>query len=425
MNSTSEKPSALTGKGRIRRILRRIVRFFFLATALLLLAGGPLPETAARAIPAASPLALFSTTLVRHARPVAWIWLLPATLVLVSALWRGRFFCRWICPLGTLYDLPSKTSLRQTILSRRLSGFLFWFLMFAAAAGLPILLFLDPLAGFSRLGALAQGSAHAGAWILGFILPLLLLLAFVQPGLWCAMLCPLGYALERIRIRKPTKREVDRTRRELLIGLATGLPAALLLRKAGRAPKDERPVLPPGAVSLDDFAGTCIRCYACVNVCPTGVLTVRRRGGAAELALPEMDFLRREDGYCEQYCNACTQICPTGALRALSIEEKQRCKIATAHVVREACLAWTDRTECLACDEFCAYNAFEIRQGKDGIAKPVVIAEKCRGCGACLNVCPAERLGKAIVITPLSEPRRIPPKEDARAYSSLADSSAS
>ena len=131
------------------------------------------------------------------------------------------------------------------------------------------------------------------------------------------------------------------------------------------------------------------------------MLTVRKKGGVAELCIPEMDFLRADGAYCEQYCNACSQVCPTGAIQSLSMERKQRQKIATASIVREACLAWEDRQECLACDEFCGYNAIEIRTGNDGIPKPVVNSRKCRGCGACRNICPATRIGNAVKIEPL------------------------
>jgi len=105
--------------------------------------------------------------------------------------------------------------------------------------------------------------------------------------------------------------------------------------------------------------------------------------------LPEMDFDREDGAYCEQYCNLCTTVCPTGAIQFLSEEEKQQRKIATAKIRRGACIAWEDRKECLACDEFCGYNAFELSEGEDGIPQPTINQRKCRGCGACRNICPA------------------------------------
>lgn len=384
-----------------RQGVRWTVRLLILALAVFLLVGGPLPEHAARLIPALSPLSGFSVSLAHRAWYVSLAWSLPALLVLGLALWKGRFFCRWICPLGTLYSVPSQFSRKRRFFRWNLGGFVFWVTFFASVAGLPFLLFLDPLSTFTRLGVMGQGTAYAMSWVPGVLIPLMLILSFIQPGIWCAQLCPLGYIMGLVQMKKKTEKKVNQTRRELLTGLALGVPLALLFRSTVRAVEEERPVLPPGAKDLDNYAATCIRCYACIKACPTGVLTVRKKGGVAELCIPEMDFLRKDGAFCEQYCNACLQVCPTGALQSLSMERKQQQKIATASIVREDCLAWEDRQECLACDEFCAYNAIEMRTGNDGIPKPVVNPKKCRGCGACRNICPATRAGNAVNIQPL------------------------
>jgi len=391
--------------------IRWAVRLFVLALALFLLIGGPVSEYAVRVLPALSPLSVFAAGLAHRAWYISLSWTLPALFVLLIAFWRGRFFCRWICPLGTIYALPTKVSLKKRIFPWKLSGYIFWFTLFGALVGLPLLLFLDPLSGFTRMGAIGHGTASVMAWVPGFIIPLMLLLSFFQPQLWCTQLCPLGYFLDVIKIRKKSEKVMSQTRREFLTGLALGVPIALLFKGVARAKTP--PVLPPGTTSLDDFAATCIRCYACVNICPTEVLVVRKEGGLAELCLPEMDFDRCEGSFCEQYCNECMLVCPTGALRSLSLEQKQKQKVATASIIRDACLAWADHQECMACDEYCGYNAIDMHEGKNGIPKPIIDAEKCRGCGACRNVCPAVRMGKAVHIQPLLTPRMVTvPDED-------------
>jgi ferredoxin len=294
-----------------------------------------------------------------------------------------------------------------------LGGIVFWFIVSASIVGLPLLLFLDPLSTFTRLGVMGRGTAHAMAWVSGVLIPLLLILSFVQPGIWCAQLCPLGFLLEKVKLKRSAPRQVNLARRELLTGLALGLPFAVLFKRAARATEKERPVLPPGAKDLDNFSATCIRCYACVNACPTGVLTVRDKSGIAELCIPEMDFLRVEGAFCEQYCDACSQVCPSGAIAAMTLEEKQQRKIATASIKREACLAWEDRLDCVACDEYCAYKSIEMRTGRDGIPKPFINPKKCRGCGACQNICPAIRDGNAVVMEPRHCQTIITPEDDA------------
>jgi len=149
----------------------------------------------------------------------------------------------------------------------------------------------------------------------------------------------------------------------------------------------------------------CTRCYACVNVCPTGVLRVGwPRSGRALLGWfqPELDA---EAGACEEFCQACTRVCPTGAIRSLSEAEKRGRQIGVAQVRREACLAWTDGETCMVCQEFCPYHAIETDASAEGIPRPVVNPEQCRGCGYCQKECPSVRLGKAIHVHGLSEQR--------------------
>jgi ferredoxin len=328
-------------------------------------------------------------------------------------MWKGRFFCRWICPLGTVYSIPSQFSRKRRFFKWNGRGTIFWFIIFASFAGLPLILFLDPLSTFTRLGVMGKGTAHAMVWIPGVLIPLMLLLSFIQPGLWCVHLCPLGYFLELMQLKRKPQPTHNRGRRELLTGLFLGAPLALLFRNAARAVETDLPFLPPGVKDLESFAATCIRCYACIGTCPSGVLTVRKKGGVAEFCIPEMDFDRKRGTYCEQYCNACSQICPSGAIQAISMDEKQLRKVGTASIIRESCIAWHEGKECLACDEFCGYNAMEAPLGCDGIPKPFVNQQKCRGCGACRNVCPAIREGNAISIETQLRQTVITVEEDA------------
>lgn len=394
-----------------KQAIRWTVRLLILALSIFFLIGGPLPDHAARWIPSLSPLAAVSSTLAHQVWYVSLVWTLPAIGTLLLCLWKGRFFCRWICPLGTIYSVPSQFSAKKKILPWKLNGYIFWFTIFASIAGLPLILFLDPLSTFTRFGVMGQGTAHVMAWIPGVVIPLFLLLSFIQPHIWCMQLCPLGYMVEKVKVGQPkTDKAIRSSRREILTGLALGVPAAMVFKQQARA--EETPVLPPGAKNLDNFAATCMRCYACVKACPTNVLTIRKAGGFAELCLPEMDFDKEDGSYCEQYCNICTTVCPTGAIKFLNEEDKQQRRIATARIRRGACIAWEDRQECLACDEFCGYNAFEVGEGKDGIPEPVINPRKCRGCGACRNICPAIDRGNAIVMTPVAEQTMITPEDD-------------
>ena len=371
------------------KTVRWTVRFALLAVALFFIIGGPLPAWMERIVPALSPLALIAESIAQRTWYAGLFWGIPALLVLLLAVFKGRFFCQWICPLGTIYALPSKISVKKPVLKHRFNAFIFWFIISAAALGIPLLLFLDPLSTVSRAGAWHE----AAAWIPGALIPLFLLLSFFQPQVWCTHLCPLGYSFDLASARTGAK-TFRRDRRQFIAGLGTGIPAAVLAAKL-KPKAGKQSVLPPGAT--EQFAETCTRCYACVSACPPRIIRVKKDGNLKELAMPELCFDR---GACEESCNQCSQVCPAGAIRKLTHEQKYRTQLGIAVVEKERCLAWEDNEYCMVCDEYCPYHAIET-DWKDGIARPVINPDLCRGCGACENACPAMRAGKAIFIHPL------------------------
>jgi len=372
--------------------LKLMVRLLILAAALFFILGGPLPVWIKRIVPALSPLTLFAESIAQRSWYTGLFWALPPLAVLVLAVFKGRFFCQWICPLGTLYSLPQKINLKKKILPFRLNAVVFWTLISASIFGLPALLVLDPLSTFSRIGTWT-------AWIPGLLVPLFLLLSFFQPQVWCTHLCPLGYGFDLANL-KNTKRVFNRDRRQFIAGLGIGGTAALLLSKNKR--KTPSPsVLPPGAT--EQFSETCTRCYACVSACPSNIIKVKKGGPLSELAMPELCF---DNGACEEFCNRCSQVCPTSAIRRLSDDEKWRTQIGIAKVKKGKCLAWADNEYCMVCDEYCPYSAIETVWHGD-IACPVVNRDLCRGCGACENACPSFRAGKSIFIHPLQPQQTI------------------
>ncbi len=94
---------------------------------------------------------------------------------------------------------------------------------------------------------------------------------------------------------------------------------------------------------------------------------------------------------CAVNCNVCGQVCPTGAIRDVSLIEKKHAKVGTAWIARQNCLVWEQDRKCLVCDEVCPYNAISF-QPVPGLrnAAPVVVENKCSGCGLCENKCPVQ-----------------------------------
>ncbi len=161
-----------------------------------------------------------------------------------------------------------------------------------------------------------------------------------------------------------------------------------------------RPVRPPGSVPEHEFLQMCIRCGECFKVCPNNVLQAESfQQGLEGLWTPHVVA---DWAGCESSCNACGQVCPTGAIRALSMEEKKAARMGLAIVNEQTCLPFADRESCQICVDECTaagYQAIEFKmvhsrfdeQGTplrgSGYLAPVVLAEKCVGCGLCQTRC--------------------------------------
>lgn len=202
----------------------------------------------------------------------------------------------------------------------------------------------------------------------------------------------------------PPTHEVPLARRGFLAGAATSLLLVLGMRRVFGAglndPSRKLPVRPPGSVPEEHFLEMCIRCGECFKACPNNVLQpMGFSQGLEGLWTPEV--IANWSG-CESSCNACGQVCPTGAIRALPLEEKKVARMGLAIVNEHTCLPYAGREACQMCVDECTaagYNAIEfVRVGvqteadgtpidSSGFAAPVVVADKCVGCGLCQTRC--------------------------------------
>lgn len=367
-----------------------------------------------RLFPGSSPFAVIASSIASQRWLFGLYWAVPPLLLIGLALWKGRFFCRWVCPLGTVYAVSSSFSAKRQVLRHSINGYLFWTIIAASVVGFPLLLLLDPLSTFNRWGPLTRGLSSPALLIPLLLVPLFFLLGFLQPYLWCVRICPLGYFFEflgKMRRRGWPKKgsKPDRLRREIVVGIFLGAPLGLAARRLRlRSPGDRSlPVLPPGAIDQAGFSANCSRCYSCVSVCPTKVIRIKPLGESTLIQAfqPGLDTDRVA---CSPQCNRCSQVCPTAALLPLTLEEKRRRQIGLAHVRRAACLAWTDEHPCMLCEMTCPYIAIDAQQSPGGLPSPLVNEDVCRGCGACQNVCPGNELGKAITVHGIERQRELP-----------------
>lgn len=190
--------------------------------------------------------------------------------------------------------------------------------------------------------------------------------------------------------------KIDIRRRHVLQALGSGAALALLSRtnvaaKPSRVgnvkTSSEFLIRPPGALPEDEFVNRCIRCSACMKVCPTGGLQPAiTEAGFAGLWTP---VLVPRIGECTQNCNLCSQVCSSQAIQPFEIPEKSYIYIGRAVIDRSQCIAWNSDRKCLVCDEHCSYHAVYWRD-VDGVRRPFVDEYKCVGCGICENACPIQ-----------------------------------
>ncbi len=299
--------------------------------------------------------------------------------VILLGLLADRFWCRYLCPLGALLGLVAKVQV------------------------------LRPLATGSCGSCGACGSACRQDAIEDTAAGAQVVTSECTMCLDCLVACPREHGMTLAPGRPGPWAVYDPGRREAVVALATGVGAAVLLG-TGVARAVTRPglVRPPGAQDESAFLSRCLRCAECMKACPTsGLQPTLLEAGLEGIWTP---VLRSRLGYCDYACTACGQICPSGAIPRLSLADKRRVVLGLAVLDRDRCLPWAQDTPCIVCEEMCPVpeKAIELRDtrtstgsggGEDRISRPVVIADRCIGCGICEYKCPLEGPA-AIVIVP-------------------------
>ena len=202
--------------------------------------------------------------------------------------------------------------------------------------------------------------------------------------------------------------DVDASRRRFL-GTSAFLLAAGSVAKAQskvdggladiidkKAPARQTPVTPPGSLGQEHFRTHCTSCQLCVSACPNGVLQP-----SSELETFLQPEMRYESGYCRPECTRCGEVCPSGAIRPFSAAEKTSMQIGHAVWIPENCVVLTDHVSCGNCARHCPAGAITMYpmqgEGSGSAEVPMVDTERCIGCGACENLCPARPLSAIYV----------------------------
>ena len=267
-----------------------------------------------------TPYSIYGKTLTLFVPGVAVF----AVVVVSAAIGKGRVWCNWICPVGTLFAILSKKS-------------------FCA----------------HKVG---KGCANCKA-------------CFGQGG------SGRSTAPDNSEVDGVTRRDTLKG----IVFLATA-EAAEKTTDGGFAPvslpgvpKRPAPVLPPGAVDRKDFNLKCVACGLCIANCRGGCLSAST--SLKRFGQPEMDFRR---GYCLVGCaQQCASVCPAGAIRPLDGVVRKNVHMGHAIWKRDLCIRETEGVKCTACSRKCPVGAIHLVEGF-----PVIDKGACIGCGACEHVCP-------------------------------------
>jgi polyferredoxin len=242
----------------------------------------------------ADPLAAFTAALA-GARSALW-WMIPSLVLLGLTVLLGRFFCGWVCPLGTCVDLGDRVLRRRRRTfryepRRAWKYYLLGGLLGAALLGAQFSWWLDPLPLLSRtlavvcyplalwardfpalhaaglldrLGLHPTPLAHPG-YGLGLPVALMFLgllgLGAVAPRFWCRSLCPLGALLGVVGRWAPLRRRVG----EACIS-------------CGRCERNCKMGAIPEDAPERTLTAECILCWNCM-ACPTHTTAIGLRGG--------------------------------------------------------------------------------------------------------------------------------------------------
>ncbi len=140
---------------------------------------------------------------------------------------------------------------------------------------------------------------------------------------------------------------------------------------------------PPGAVSENDFAASCIRCGMCGEICPNRCIKYfGLENGLESLDTP---YIIPREKACI-LCMKCGDVCPSGALKRIirSAEEiLDKVKMGKARVDTQLCLSFQGKT-CGVCYRACPLPDVAIRVGM--LEQPHVL-DGCVGCGLCERSC--------------------------------------
>ena len=247
----------------------------------------------------------------------------PAAVLLAATALAGRFFCAWVCPLGTAIDLadrllkPFRTrrkSIPSICETRRLKYYLLAAVAVMAVLGVGVIGWLDPLsiitrtfttvvkpsaawladsalsaahtrvpaageqvdalrAGLERAAAIGGPHAYYGAVFIAIVFLGILALGALLPRYWCRNVCPLGALLAAVSQWNLLKRRVS--------AACTRCGACRTACRMDAVGEDY----------VSALGGECVMCHTCSAACDAKAIAFS--GGEPQAPERSVDLTRR------------------------------------------------------------------------------------------------------------------------------------
>ncbi len=301
--------------------------------------------------------------------------------IILLNLLASRFWCRYLCPLGGLLGFVGKISLFRRQVSEECRA------CKLCVAACPT-------------GAIDSTQGYRS-----------------DPSectlcLECLDACPRSSIRLSPSLKLDPWQPYNPSRRDLIGTLGLSAAAVALFGSEAYNKQANAFLLRPPGATEEAMLSTCVRCGACLTVCPSGALQPALwEAGLEGMWMP---LVVPRQGYCDYACNTCGQVCPVQAIPALTLEEKRAQVMGKAYFDEDRCIAWSDHRDCIVCEEMCPLpqkaiyltpTDFVLPDGETRtIQLPQVNRELCIGCGICENRCPVS--GEAAVRV------HIPPAEE-------------
>ena len=243
--------------------------------------------------------------------------ILAALVLVTAAIGSGRFWCNWVCPAGTLFNL------------------------------------LAPHARFPHKINLKAGCGN----------------------------CRKCFPQKKPASKPVSEGGVTRRETLAGFSLLAATQLAEKTTDGGYAPISlpgipERPtqVLPPGAVDRPLFNRLCVGCGACIAACPEKCLVPST--ALKTFGQPQMDF---QKSHCRLACNQkCAAACPAKALRKLDTLSRRDIHMGHAIWRKDRCVRTTEDVPCTACQRKCPVKAITLVDNFPVINKELCIG--CGAC---------------------------------------------